>query len=63
MEALNTPKNLALKVSQILEWGLNKKKLVGLEILKMGGNNEKGNKTFVRNNEWKSQMPLAHPPT
>jgi len=38
MEALNTPKNLALKVSQILEWGLNKKKLVGLEILKMGGN-------------------------
>jgi hypothetical protein len=30
---------------------LNKKKLVGLEILKMGGNNEKGNKTFVRNNE------------
>jgi len=63
MRPLNTPKNLALKVSQILEWSLNQKKLVGVENLKVGGNNEKNSKIFVRNNEWESQMPLAHPST
>jgi len=63
MKHLNIPKNLALKVSQILEWRLNQRKLIGVENLKAGGNNEKNSKSFVRNNDWESQMPLAHPPT
>jgi len=36
MKHLNTPKNLALKVSQILEWRLNQRKLIGVENLKAG---------------------------
>jgi hypothetical protein len=34
-----------------------------LKIQEWGGKNKEGNKAFVRNNEWESQMSPSHPPT
>jgi hypothetical protein len=51
VKPLNTPQDLALRVSQILERRLNQRKLIGVENSNMRGKNEKVNKTFVQNNK------------
>jgi hypothetical protein len=56
-------KNLALRVSQIREWGSNQKKLASAENPKVGGENIEGNNGSIWNNKWRLQMLPAHPQT
>jgi hypothetical protein len=43
-EPSNIPKNMALIISQICQWGLNQRRLISTEILRMGGGGGGGGK-------------------
>jgi hypothetical protein len=49
-EPLDTPKNMALKVSQIHKWRWNQRELASAKNPRIGGYIEKCNKTFRQNN-------------
>jgi hypothetical protein len=62
-EAFRHSKELGLKSFLKCKWGSNQRRLIGIENLEVGGKNEEGNKTFMQNNEWESQMAPTHPLT